>query len=342
MLKKVLLMIAVMIFAFSCSSPSDPNNGGTGDTGDGSIIDEGSGTTDQTSISDFLKKYSGRYHSEVASEYGGMTRYIYYRIEDGKIYEKESQIEMQYKKTLLGNKIQVEIPGDETSIYGSDRNSNIEIFNFYNDKIQIFYKYVFQKENFNIPKGYEIVGTFSQAAQYAGNYYEYEGEEGYNEGIKKYNLFIIDESGNIYIEKTPDAQTITCTLKGNVLTLSFGEGSYECILEATRAIISIQQNNQEQSFIYKKSDLLTPYKGTYTGNGVTLTVNEANAEFTPNNLTNPSAILNGNNLVIYEHIIYNDTLTVKEHKIVFSEDKKTATYTYPDTQQKVTLTRQGV
>ncbi|MEI0606975.1 hypothetical protein R4K48_08415 [Brachyspira pulli] len=27
MLKKVLLMIAVMIFAFSCSSPSDPNNG---------------------------------------------------------------------------------------------------------------------------------------------------------------------------------------------------------------------------------------------------------------------------------------------------------------------------
>ncbi|MCZ9878956.1 hypothetical protein [Brachyspira hyodysenteriae] len=53
MIKKVLLIAAFIIFAVSCSkTPTNPNNGNTGDSG---IINGGSGTTEPTAISDFLK-----------------------------------------------------------------------------------------------------------------------------------------------------------------------------------------------------------------------------------------------------------------------------------------------
>ena len=79
----------------------------------------------------------------------------------------------------------------------------------------------------------------------------------------------------------------------------------------------------------RKSDLLTPYAGTYSEGSITLTVDEANAVITPADLMNPSAILNGNNLTIYDHRYINNTAKVEEHKIVFNGDG-TATYTKPD------------
>lgn len=60
MMKKVLLITAALILAISCSgSPTDPN-----DTGDGGLIDEGSGITDPNQISAFLNNHQGRYYSE--------------------------------------------------------------------------------------------------------------------------------------------------------------------------------------------------------------------------------------------------------------------------------------
>lgn len=96
-----------MIFAFSCSSPSNPNNGSTGDTGDSGIIDEGSGTTDQTSISDFLKKHSGIY--SINEE--GMEN-VYYRIENGVMYNGLTENIDDAKKTLLNNKLELYYTGN--------------------------------------------------------------------------------------------------------------------------------------------------------------------------------------------------------------------------------------
>ncbi|MEI0701353.1 hypothetical protein [Brachyspira intermedia] len=333
MIKKVLLIAAFIIFAVSCSkTPTDPNNGNTGDSG---IINGGSGTTEPTAISDFLKNHSGRYYVEnTDTQYGITTRYIGYRIEDGKIYENVSKNEMNGNKTLSGNKLQIESQGYQSSQYGSDWNPYIEILNFSDNTIQSFYKMIFTKENFATINGYEKITTINGAEKYAGNYYQYTGEA---PSITKYYLFTIDDKGNIYSEQKMASQ-LKCSLNGNILTLEFPQGKYNCLLEANRAIASIFVNNVEQSSIMKKSDLLTPYIGTYSGEGTTLTVNETDAVITSDNLMNPKAILNGSNLIIYEYEYINNTANVKEHKIVFSDDKKTATYTKPDNGGTVTLT----
>ena len=321
MLKKVLLMIAVMIFAFSCSkTPTDPNGSGTSDTG-GGIIDGGSGTSDQTTIADFLSKHAGRYYSGTS---------VYYRIEPGKIYEYDEKTEMQYNKTLSGNKLQIEIPGDMSSPNGYDKNDAIEILNFSDGSLELFRKEIFLKESFSLDNQYEKFNTISGLANYEGNYYQYSGSG-------RFCLFLIDNQGNIYFLKEQIASMIKeCSLNQNILTITFDGGKYECILEQNRAILSIFQNGVEKSEICKKSDLLTPYIGIYSGEGVTLTVDEANAVI--ENIYATSAILNGNNLTIYEGYS-EDPAGIKEHKIVFSEDKKTATYTKPDGTGTVTLSR---
>lgn len=339
MIKKVLLIAAALILAISCSknNPTTPtNNGdtGIGNTGGGSIIEEGTGTSSPTTIADFLKKHEGRYYSEEFSEqYGITTRYIYYRIESGKIYEEESKTEIQGNKTISGNKLQIEIQGNQSSQYGSDWNPHIEILNFSDNSIQEFYKMVFTKENFTTLSGYDIVTTISQAGKYAGNYYVYGGDT--DTEITKEYLFTIDDKGNIYSVKDYVSK-IRCSLNGNVLTLEFPEAKYNFIIEANRAIASILINNIEQTSTMRKSDLLTPYAGTYSEGSITLTVDEANAVITPADLMNPSAILNGNNLTIYDHRYIDNTAKVEEHKIVFNGDG-TATYTKPNGVDTVTL-----
>ncbi|WP_157150335.1 hypothetical protein [Brachyspira sp. SAP_772] len=328
MMKKVFLITAALILAISCSgSPTDP-------TGDGGLIDEGSGTTDPNQISAFLNKYPGRYYVEDAD--GAI--YINYRIEGSKIYEGESTTEMQGSKTLSGNKLQVEIPGNTSSQYGSDWNTSMEILNFSDSGIQVFQKLILSKDNFSTISGYQKVTTISGLKKYAGNYYQYQG---YNDGtgsstVEKYSIFTIDSSGNIYITNNMASQT-RCSLDGDVLTLDFTDGVYKCILQENRAIASTFINNVEYSTTSKKSDLLTPYKGTYTGEAVTLTVDEADAVITSGNLMNPTAILNGKDLIIYDSWRENDVPKKEEHKIVFNDDG-TATYTKPDSTE-VTLTK---
>lgn len=332
MMKKVLLIAAAFILAISCSkSPTDPNDNNN-DTGDGGLIDEDSGIKDQTTISDFLNKNQGRYYIEGADG----TISVIYRIEGGKIYESET--EMQGNKILSGSKLQVEIPVNLSGTSAYEKNSYIMIFNFSDSGIKVFYKLVFAKDDFSNIDGYQKIGTFSELGQYAGNYYQYDEDSSASQ-IIKYNLFKIDDSGNIYVEQSM-ASEVNCSLNGEELTLDFTDGVYKCILQANRAIASIFVNNVEQSSMYKKSDLLTPYKGTYTGEGVTLTVSEATASIdTIAGSGNIAAILNGNNLIVYKSWYESSGLKKEEHKITFNEDKTTATYTKPDGTGTVTLTK---
>lgn len=333
MMKKVLLITAALILAISCSgSPTDPN-----DTGDGGLIDEGSGITDPNQISAFLNNHQGRYYSE-SSENGITSRYIDYRIEGSKIYEEKSTTEMQGSKTLSGNKLQVEIIGNPSASSDYERNSYMTIFNFSDSSIKVFQKLIFSKDNFSGISGYQIIGTFNGLKKYAGNYYQYQSSSGV---IEKAYFFTIDSSGNIYFAQDMVNQ-IKCSVNGDELTLDFTGGAYKCIFQENRAIVSIFENGTEQSVTSKKSDLLTPYVGTYSynNNEITLTVSEADAVITSTTITlnNPTAILNGSNLIIYAHTYDNSTLKVEEHKITFSEDKTTADYTKPDG-SKVTLTK---
>lgn len=336
MMKKVLLITAALILAISCSgSPTDPNG-----TGDGGLIDNG--ITDPTTISDFLNKNQGRYYIEETD--GNI--YVSYRIEGGKIYEDESATEIQGSKTLSDNKLQVEIPGNTSSQYGEDWNPRMLILNFSDSSIQLFQKVIFSKENFSTINGYKVIGTFSGLKKYAGNYYRYQG---YNdptgkEKIEKFYLFTIDNNGNIYITQDMVNQ-VQCSVSGDELTLDFTQEqiTYKFIFQANRVILSLFQNGTEQSVTSKKSDLLTPYKGTYSynNNEITLTVSEAYANINTIIDGNITAILNGNNLIIYKSSYEMGVLKKEEHKIVFSEDKTKADYTKPDGTGTVTLTKQG-
>lgn len=333
MMKKVLLITAALILAISCSeSPTDPNG-----TGDGGLIDNG--ITDPNQISAFLNNHQGRYYSE-SSENGITSRYIDYRIEGSKIYEEKSTTEMQGSKTLSGNKLQVEIIGNPSASSDYERNSYMTIFNFSDSSIKVFQKFIFSKDNFSGISGYQIIGTFNGLKKYAGNYYQYQSSSGV---IEKAYFFTIDSSGNIYFAQDMVNQ-IKCSVNGDELTLDFTGGAYKCIFQENRAIVSIFENGTEQSVTTKKSDLLTPYVGTYSynNNEITLTVSEADAVITSTTITlnNTTAILNGSNLIIYA-TYENSTLKVEEHKIVFSEDKTTADYTKPNNGGTVKLTKQG-
>ncbi len=335
MLKKVLLMIAVMIFAFSCSkTPTDPNNGGTGNTGDGGIIDEGSGTSNPTTISDFLKKHSGRYYDEYESG-NIIMKDIMLRIENGKMYDGTEKTEMDSSKskiTLSGNKLQIEITGNDSL----KENSGITVLNFANNNIQMFPKQIFKKENFQIPNGYVEVGTVNGAAAYAGSYYQWYQDSSQSPLVKSY-VFTIDENGKIYARQS--MKDWKYELNGNILSYYITEENitikYTFIMEQDRAINDGIYENDKQMFTeYKKSDLLSTYIGIYTGEGITLTADESDAVMNPT-LDDHTSILNGNVLTIYE-VKYETSAIMKEHKIVFNGDG-TATYTKPDGAGTVTL-----
>lgn len=97
-------------------------------------------------------------------------------------------------------------------------------------------------------------------------------------------------------------------------------------------------NGQLDSIELKKSDLLNDYMGTsYSStDGVTLMIYEDHADIKGNIC---QFILLGNTMTISEYV--QSSYSYKIYTIVFSDDKKTATYTDPDTQKKVTLTKQG-
>lgn len=338
MIKKVLLIAAFIIFAVSCSkTPTDPNNGNNnnGNTGDGGMINEGTGTVDPNEIAIFLGKHSGRFYYKSTQEI-----YVDIRIENSKIYNTIDKTEIKDKIILSGNKLQIETVGNESYGNANDRNSRIYVYDFTdNNNVKLFTKYIFIKENFNKPADYVKIGQISGAGIYAGSYYEWVTGTDYTSIVKDY-MFAIDQDGNIYADKS--MENVTCSLSGNILDLTFTTMGmkYSYILEANRAIISIYDDNNNMTYQnLQKSDLLTPYIGTYSGNSITLRVDEANADI--NGIINTSAVLNGNTLIIYEMIYGSSNGTqIKEHKVVFN-DNGTATYTKPDG-STVELTKQIV
>ena len=87
MLKKILLILAALIFAISCSNPSNPNgNNNTGDggnngnnTGNGGNTE--TGTTDPSKIAAFLQDKEGVYREEEDEK--GHTKI---KIKEGKVF----------------------------------------------------------------------------------------------------------------------------------------------------------------------------------------------------------------------------------------------------------------
>lgn len=323
MIKKVLLIVAALILAISCSEPpTDPNNNGN-NTGNGNNNGNGGNTiiTDPNKISEFLQNHEGRYYNELENYT------TFFRVENGKIYASAETTELPLDKmTLSGNKIKLEYEGNDAN----KESSSMTVFNFINDTLQVNTFPIYKKEAFSIPQNYVEVPNITASASYTGNYYNW--SEG-SSGKDKYYFISIDSNGKIYVSK--DSNKIF-ELNGNILsvteTVSEGNSKYEYIIENDKLVgDKIFLNGSEYYLInIKKSDLLTPYAGTYSGEGTTLTVSEIDAVIS--SITITGAILNGVTLTLYE-------TSGTKHTIVFNNDKTKATYTKPDN-TIVTLTKQ--
>ncbi|MEI0557982.1 hypothetical protein [Brachyspira intermedia] len=340
MIKKVLLIAAFIIFAVSCSkTPTDPtNNGNTGDSG----IIEGP-ETPTTTVTEFLKKYSGRYYEENTD--GAI--YMSYRIENGEIYESHNSSPIVGKKILSGNKLQIEYQDN-------NGNSKITILNFINNNIYQYRKNIFKKESFSEQIGFIKVGNpISSLSQYSGNYYTsgmYENQE------EKYYSLLIGNDGQVYFMNPTDDNEMpvynfkTVNFANNSISISMSYSYQGQSVEVT-IIYSIKDGKLIGTDTYfdgkldgvelKKSDLLNDYVGTYSSQdgSATLNVSKDYAYISGSISINGEAILLGNTMTIAQYV--QSSYTYKRHTIVFSDDKKTATYTDPDTKKEIVLTRQG-
>ncbi|AUJ48476.1 hypothetical protein [Brachyspira hyodysenteriae] len=81
-----------------------------------------------------------------------------------------------------------------------------------------------------------------------------------------------------------------------------------------------------------KSDIFTPYLGTYSSGDIIVKVEENNASINTSKGDYHSSIINGNDLTISEIFFENNEnpIEIKEHKIIFSDDKTKASYIKPD------------
>ena len=321
MIKKVLLIAAFIIFAVSCGgSPTDSTQGGSnnnnnsGNTGNGGNTN----TTDPNKISEFLKNHEGRYYN-VSDAYS-----TYLRVENGKIYFGQNKTEEVFDKiSLSGNDITVETK------------DQITIYNFDNNVVNVYSKIICQKEVFSAPQNLVAVNILSDAAVYSGNYYVL-----YSDGVRKDYYLAIGPDGQIYSQN--HLKDFTFTLNGNKLTATGTDGintiKNDFTIENNKLIIDLYgdlNGNPYPTNKLDKSDLLTPYIGTYTRTGVTLVVDEVNAVINGQTSSFINAVLTGKTITIYEEKFGNYTTST----IVFNDDKKTATYTKPDG-STVELTKQ--
>ena len=177
--------------------------------------------------------------------------------------------------------------------------------------------------------------------KYAGNYFiDYQAI-----GIKTYEI-LIDNNGQVYKQYVYNNNTVA--LENNILSIS-----YDYLSSVKRDTYILEQNRLIQGESYKddvleentstrnlsKSDLLTPYIGTYksTDGNSQLNIYEYSATLKINNeYKSVTSILLGTTLTKY---VYNSTSKAYEqHKIVFNNDQ--AVYTSPDGQTTVTLTKE--
>ena len=240
--------------------------------------------------------------------------------------------------SLLNNSLEINVNGNTQLSNTYNQIYSILEVNFFDDHIKFSGKNIFDKEDFNIPdEDYIVIKQFKDLGIYAGNYYIPTLDDKGNVKTKNYTI-LIDKSGNIYGYKGMTNVGMTFTLEGNVLKSEHNNNGDKIImsykLEQDRIVYQINFiYGSEYSYELMKSDLFTPYMGTYSAGNITLQVNENNASINTATTGNYySSIINGNNLVISEILFENDTdpIEIKEHKITFSDDKTKATYTKPD------------
>ena len=321
MIKKFLLISAFIIFAVSCSGKNDTKE----------VV------TNPSEISNFLKKYDGRYYHEHEFTNGSYT-HVVFRVENGNMYIGEDK-EPMTNLSLSENSLLIDINGNTQLSNTYNQIYSIIQVNLFDDHIKFSGKNIFDKEDFNIPdEDYIVIKQIKDLGIYAGNYYIPTLDDKGNVKTKNYTI-LIDKEGNIYGYKGMTNVGMTFTLKGNVLQSEHNDNnndkvimSYE--LEKDRIVYQINFiYGKEYSYELMKSDLFTPYLGTYSAGDIILEVEENNASINTATEGNyHSCIMNGNELTISEISFLNDIdpISVKDHKITFSDDKTKATYTQPD------------
>ncbi|MEI0611442.1 hypothetical protein [Brachyspira pilosicoli] len=349
-MNKVILAFIASLVISCTNSTTNPNTNIY--IGDGTVIDEvvvdkptltNEIITDPIKISDYLKKYSGRYYLETIDNNNITNRTIKIIVENGIVYDEKVSQKFGVK-TLFLNKLQIEIMGNELSDNINEKNSRVEIFDFYENKMTTSVKKVYNKDSSLILQN-EVVGTIKELKTYSGSYYIW-----VNTTSKEY-LFSIDEQGQIYADSSIKQLSPQFTLKNNILIMKYNEGTSKIeknyilkgdrIVEGSVLIDDVIKNELET---LKRSDLLTEYVGQYYGDYVTLYV-ENNYVYIGTKLPNGgysyingTALLQGNQLIVYEYK-NNSTSNNKEHKIIFSDDKRNAVYYDPHSLKTINLTR---
>ena len=320
MIKKFLLISALIIFAVSCSEKNETEK----------II------TNSSEISNFLKKYDGRYYHEHEFTNGSYT-HVVFRVENGNMYIGEDK-DPTTDLYLLDNSLEINVNGNTQLSNTYNQIYSILEVNFFNDHIKFSGKNIFDKEDFNIPdEDYIVIKQIKELGIYAGNYYMSTLDSSGNIKTKNYTI-LIDKSGNIYGYKGMTNVGMNFTLEGNTLKSEHNHNGDKIImsykLEKDRIVYQINFiYGKEYSYELMKSDLFTPYLGTYSADDIILEVEENNARISTATGGNyHSCLINGNEPTISEISFFNntDSISVKDHKIIFNDDKTKATYTKLD------------
>lgn len=324
MIKKFLLISAFIIFAVSCSG----NN--SNQTASNSII------TNASEISNFLKKYDGRYYHQHEFTNGSYT-HVAFRIENGNMYIGEDKTPAS-ELYLSGNSLELNVNGNTQLSNTYNQIYSIIEVNLFDDHLKFSGKNIFDKEDFNIPdEDYIVIKQFKELGNYAGNYYIPTYDSNGQIKVKNYTI-LIDKEGNIYRYKGMTNVGMTFTLNGNMLQSEHNDKNNEKVimsyeLEKDRIIYQINFiYGKEYSYELMKSDIFTPYLGTYSSGDIIVKVEENNASINTSKGDYHSSIINGNDLTISEIFFENNEnpIEIKEHKIIFSDDKTKASYIKPD------------
>ncbi|WP_416487602.1 hypothetical protein [Brachyspira hyodysenteriae] len=324
MIKKLLLIAMFIIFILSCSG----NNSNQ-------IINK-TVITNASEISNFLKRYDGRYYHKHEFTNGSYT-HVAFRIENGNLYIGEDKTPVN-ELYLSGNSLELNVNGNTQLSNTYNQIYSIIEVNLFDDHLKFSGKNIFDKEDFNIPdEDYIVIKQFKELGNYAGNYYIPTYDSNGQIKVKNYTI-LIDKEGNIYGYKGMTNVGMTFTLNGNMLQSEHNDKNNEKVimsyeLEKDRIIYQINFiYGKEYSYELMKSDIFTPYLGTYSSGDIIVKVEENNASINTAKGDYHSSIINGNDLTISEIFFENNEnpIEIKEHKIIFSDDKTKASYTKTD------------
>lgn len=324
MIKKLLLIAMFIIFILSCSG----NNSNQ-------IINK-TVITNASEISNFLKRYDGRYYHKHEFTNGSYT-HVAFRIENGNMYIGEDKTPAS-ELYLSGNSLELNVNGNTQLSNTYNQIYSIIEVNLFDDHLKFSGKNIFDKEDFNIPdEDYIVIKQFKELGNYAGNYYIPTYDSNGQIKVKNYTI-LIDKEGNIYGYKGMINVGMTFTLNGNMLQSEHNDKNNEKVimsyeLEKDRIIYQINFiYGKEYSYELMKSDIFTPYLGTYSSGDIIVKVEENNASINTAKGDYHSSIINGNDLTISEIFFENNEnpIKIKEHKIIFSDDKTKASYTKTD------------